>query len=226
MPRKNIQLLASRPLLHYTAVCAFAASRLSKVVLSTDDTIIARVGKEYGLDVPFLRPSELAQDDTPMLPVVQHAIAYLEQQGEYFDAICLLQPTSPLRMPADIDACIELLEESGADAVVSVGLVPAKFNPHWTYFQDQSGCLRLSTGEQDPISRRQALPQAFYRDGSIFVTRRDICMEENSLYGRRVVGHLSQGPANPDIDTLEDWEQVQRLLEESRFEVMGLESHT
>src|SRR5262249_52826405 len=146
------------------------------------------VGRACGLEVPFLRPAELAEDQAPMLPVVQHALTWFEKRNQRFDAICLLQPTNPLRTAVVIDECIDLLEKSDADAVVTVLTVPAEFNPHWVYFKNADGSLRLSTGESRPIARRQDLPEAFHREGSVYVTRRNVVMEENSLYGKRVVG--------------------------------------
>src|SRR5438132_6981355 len=110
IPRKNIRLLGGRPLLQYTADAALAARRLSHVVLSTDDEEIAAVGRRCGLDVPFVRPRELAEDATPMLPVVQHALAWFDAHDRRFDAVCLLQPTNPLRLPSHIDRAIELLD--------------------------------------------------------------------------------------------------------------------
>src|SRR6266516_4625509 len=97
IPRKNIRLLGAKPLLQYTAEAAFGAKRLARVILSTEDEEIADVGRQCGLEVPFLRPSALARDDTPTLPVLQHAVRALEEGGESYDAICLLQPTNPFR---------------------------------------------------------------------------------------------------------------------------------
>ena len=131
VPGKNIKLLGGHPLLDYTARAALASRCLARVILSTDDEAIAAVGRSAGIEVPFLRPGELATDQAPTLPVIQHAVRYLEGQGDSFDAICLLQPTNPFRRPEDIDACIDLLEARKADAVVSVLPVPAEFNPHW-----------------------------------------------------------------------------------------------
>src|SRR5438132_8116018 len=88
VPRKNIRKLAGKPLLAYTAESALSARRLTRVLLTTDDPAIADVGRQWGIDVPFLRPCELANDDTPTLPVVQHAVRWLEQRGESFDAVC------------------------------------------------------------------------------------------------------------------------------------------
>ena len=99
IPRKNIAPLLGKPLLAYTAEAALAARRLARVILSTDDDEIAEVGRRCGLEVLFMRPPELARDDTPMLPVVQHAVRWLEERGDRYDAVCLLQPTNPLRRP-------------------------------------------------------------------------------------------------------------------------------
>ena len=216
VPRKNIRLLHGRPLLAYTAEAARAARRLSGVVLSTDDAEIADVGRACGLDVPFVRPAELARDDTPMLPVVQHAVAFLESRGERFDAVCLLQPTNPMRRAEDVDACVDLLESSGADSVFTVLPVPPEYNPHWVYFRGADASLRLSTGEATPISRRQALPDAYHREGGVYVTRRDVLMEGNSLYGARACGHLVDPARSVNIDLPEDWLRAESLLAEAQ----------
>jgi CMP-N,N'-diacetyllegionaminic acid synthase len=215
IPGKNVRLLGGKPLLAWTAEAALASRRLSRVVLSTDDEEIAETGRRCGLEIPFLRPAELACDDTPTLPVVRHALEVLEQAGDRFDAVCLLQPTSPFRRAEDIEGCIALLEERGLDAVVSVLPVPPEHNPHWVYFEDGAGLLRLATGEEQPIPRRQELPPAFHRDGSVYVTRRDVVMSggEGSLYGRRLGGYvMPDAGRSVNLDTPADWERAERLL--------------
>ncbi|HET7563551.1 MAG TPA: acylneuraminate cytidylyltransferase family protein [Gemmatimonadaceae bacterium] len=212
VPRKNVRLLCGKPLLQYTAEAAFGASRVTHVVLSTDDEEIAAVGRQCGLDVPFVRPAELARDDTPMLPVVQHAIRAVEARDGRFDAVCLLQPTNPMRTSAQIDACIEMLETSDADSVVTVLPVPAEYNPHWVYFRSADGALRLSTGETQPIARRQALPAAYHREGSVYVARRDVVIQENSLYGARTLGYEVEAESSVNIDDMSDWARAEALL--------------
>jgi CMP-N-acetylneuraminic acid synthetase len=212
VPRKNLRLLCDKPLLQYTAEAALGASRLSRVVLSTEDAEIAELGQRCGLEIPFSRPSELAQDETPMLPVAQHAVTMLEAEGDRFDALCLLQPTNPLRRSEDIDACIELLEDSEADAVITVLPVPDEYNPHWVYFKNAGGSLYLSTGETTPIPRRQELPAAYHREGSVYVTRRKILMECNSFYGSRLIGYPLDAERCVNIDSFDDWERAVRLV--------------
>jgi CMP-N-acetylneuraminic acid synthetase len=210
---KNTRLLHGKPLVQYTAEAALAARRLSRVVLSTEDETIAAIGRACGVAVPFIRPAELARDDTPMLPVIQHAVRALEAEGDRFDAVCLLQPTNPLRRAEDIDACIGDLEQSDADSIVTILPVPTEHNPYWVYFRDPSGLMRLSTGGMEPLPRRQDLPAAFHREGSIYVTRRTVLMVQNSLYGQRLVGYPIAPERALNIDTPQDWSRAERMLE-------------
>jgi CMP-N-acetylneuraminic acid synthetase len=215
VPRKNIRMLGGKPLLQYTAETARAARLLSRVVLSTDDEEIAEIGRDCNLEVPFMRPTELAADATPSLLVVKHALEWLGSRGDLFDAVCLLQPTHPFRQSGDIDACIALLAESGADSVVTVLPVPPEYNPHWVFFRGPDGALRLSTGESTPIPRRQDLPPAFHREGSVYVTLRDVVLKGGSLFGERVIGYPVDPGKSVNIDTQDDWARAERLLRES-----------
>ena len=212
VPRKNIRILGGKPLLQYTAETARAARLLSRVVLSTDDEEIAEIGRRCNLEVPFMRPPELAADATPSLLVVRHALEWRGSRGDLFDAVCLLQPTHPFRQPGDIDACIALLGESGADSVVTVLPVPPEYNPHWVFFRGPDGALRLSTGESTPIPRRQDLPPAFHREGSVYVTLRDVVLKEGSLFGDRVIGYPVDPGKSVNIDTQDDWVRAENLL--------------
>jgi CMP-N-acetylneuraminic acid synthetase len=212
VPRKNLRLLGGKPLFVWTADAARKATRLTRVIASTDDDAIAAVARDSGIEVPFLRPAELATDTAPTLPVLQHAVAALEAAGDVFDAVCLLQPTNPLRTADTIDACIDLLARSGADSVVTTLPVPAEHNPHWVYFQDGDGSLQIATGEKTPIPRRQDLPPAFHREGSVYVTRRSVLMERASLYGTRLVGYPLDPARCVNIDTPDDFERAEALL--------------
>jgi CMP-N,N'-diacetyllegionaminic acid synthase len=213
VPRKNVRPLCGKPLLAYTAEAALAARRLTRIVLSTDDPDIAEVGRRCGLDVPFLRPSELAADDSPTLGLVQHALTYFKDRHVGFDAVCILQPTTPLRPPEYIDGCIALLEESGADAVVTIVPVPPEYNPHWVYFTADDRRIVLSTGESAPIPRRQDLPPAFRREGSVYVTRSEIVLERGSLFGDRLLGYEVDPALSVDINTPSEWACAERMLE-------------
>jgi CMP-N-acetylneuraminic acid synthetase len=210
--RKNIKLLGGKPLLQYTAEAALAARTLTRIVLSTDAAEIAEVGQQCGLEVPFLRPPELARDETPMLPVVQHALNWLSCRGDSFDAVCLLQPTNPFRSPEDIDGCVDLLAASDADSVVTIRHVPDEYNPYWVYLIGDEGSLKLFSGATEPLSRRQVLPSAYYRDGSVYVTRTAVLVTGNSLYGDRMLGYPMTGDRAVNIDNVEDWIEAERLV--------------
>jgi CMP-N-acetylneuraminic acid synthetase len=216
IPRKNLKLLAGKPLLVWTVEAALQATKLARVILSTDDDEIADIGRTAGIDVPFMRPRELALDTTPSLPVLQHAANWLDDAHDPYQAIVLLQPTSPLRTAATIDGCVALLERSGADSVMTVIPIPAEHNPHWVYVRDASGALTLVTGEKEPIARRQDLPPAFCRDGSVFVVRREVLVERSSLYGDRTVGYVVNPASTVDIDTEEDWARTEAVLRDLR----------
>jgi CMP-N-acetylneuraminic acid synthetase len=210
--RKNVRLLHGKPLLAYAAESALRSAKLARVVLSTEDEEIADIGKLCGLEVPFMRPVELASDATPTLPVIQHALKALEAEGDEFDAVCLLQPTNPLRRTIDIDNCIDLLEKTNADSVVSVLPVPAEYNPKWVYWQNSDGSIFLSTGEAQPVPRRQDLPTAFHRDGTVYVTRKDVILRQNSLYGSKIQSYEIDPRYSANIDTESDWQVVKATM--------------
>ncbi|MHB1222527.1 MAG: acylneuraminate cytidylyltransferase family protein [Gemmatimonadaceae bacterium] len=211
VPRKNLRSLGGRPLLAYTAQSALAATRLARVVLSTDDAEIAEVGAALGLDVPFIRPAELAADDTPMLPVVRHALDVLGAAGDVYDAVCLLQPTTPFRPAGAVDGCIAMLEASGADSVISVRAVPTHLHPQWTFIGDAEGFLTLASGAVAPPPRRQLLPPAYHRDGAVYVIRR-ATLDGGTILGTRVAGCVLAGAPAVNIDEAEDWTRAERWL--------------
>lgn len=211
VPGKNLKELCGKPLLAYSIESALRAKRIDRVLVSTDDETIAELGRRHGAEVPFLRPASLAEDRTPTLPVLQHAVRWLMEHDAPADAVCLLQPTCPLRREGLIDECIEKLEATGADSVVTLCPVPAEYHPYWTYLPADDGCYRLLTGEQDPIPRRQELPPAYHRDGSVYVTRTATVLA-GSLYGARMAGVVNDPATRINIDTWDDWRHAETVL--------------
>jgi CMP-N,N'-diacetyllegionaminic acid synthase len=183
VPRKNIRSLHGKPLLAWTAECAKAARSLSRVVLSTEDEEIAEVGRAWGLEVPFLRPQELAKNDTPSLPVVLHALAVLDEQGDRFDAVCLLQPTSPLRQPEDIDGAVSLLERTSAESVISFVDAGERHPARMKLVGDDGRVFEPAFAEAFEGQRRQELPKLYLREGSIYLTRTRVLVEKHSFKG-------------------------------------------
>ncbi|GGD84777.1 acylneuraminate cytidylyltransferase family protein [Planktosalinus lacus] len=215
IPGKNIKLLGGKPLLQYTVEAVRESSLLSRVILSSEDTAIIEVAKSLGVEVPFVRPAQLAIDNSGSLEVVQHALAFFKEKGEFFDAVCLLQPTTPFREKGSIDEALQQFINRGVDSLVSVREVPAEYNPHWVFEADEEGCLHSATGDRDIIKRRQELPKAYFRDGSIYLTKTDVILQQNSLYGNSIGYVVSKGKRYVNLDTLADWERAEDLINES-----------
>lgn len=211
VPGKNIKLLGDKPLIAYSIEQAVEGKLLSKIIVSTDDEVIANVAREYGAEVPFLRPQELAIDTSSSIEVVQHAVEFLESQGEFFDTVCLLQPTSPFRERGFIDKAITVFIEKKSDALVSVLSVPYEFNPHWTFESNENGMLRIATGEKEIIKRRQDLPNAFFRDGSIYLTKME-SIKKGTFYGESLSYIESNSQLYVNIDAMVDWENAEQKL--------------
>ena len=212
VPGKNIKLLGGKPLIQFTSDVALASSFLTKVIVSTDDDAIIFVAEKIGLDVPFKRPNNLAEDTSPTLPVILHALEYLESKGEFFDAVCLLQVTSPFRTVAFLDEAIQQFIDKDTDSLVSVLEVPHEFNPHWTFELDDNQHLKIATGEDEIITRRQNLPKAYHRDGSLYITKTPVLKEQNSLYGKTISHIESPKEFYVNIDTMKDWEKAEDFI--------------
>jgi CMP-N-acetylneuraminic acid synthetase len=198
--RKNLAPLLGKPLLAYTAQAALASKRLTRVVVSTDDEEIALAGREWGLDVPFMRPAELACDDTPMIPVLQDVVRKLEFANERYDAVFILQPTSPLRRPDDIDGAIEMLQATGADSVISFVDVGEKHPARMKAIDTDGRVSDPAFAEAYEGQRRQELPKLYLREGSVYVTRRAVLMEQNSLKGKDCRAWIVSGDRACNID--------------------------
>lgn len=215
IPRKNLALLLGRPLLAYTAEAALAARRVSRVILSTNDPEIAETGRRLGIDVPFLRPPELARDDTPHIPVLQHALGCIESTDGPYDAVLTLQPTNPLRLPEDIDGAIALLEESKADSVISFAAIGDKHPARMKELDPEGWVIDPPFAEAFEGQPRQQLSKLYLRDGSIYLTRRAVLMEQNSLKGTRCRAWIMPEERACNIDTPLDLFLAEQLLRRS-----------
>lgn len=212
VPGKNIKLLNGKPLLAYTSEIALQSNYLTEVMVSTEDEQIKDVAESLGIKVPFCRPMKLAQDKTPTIEVIIHALQWYENQAIFFDAVCLLQVTSPFRTVEFLDKAVVKFIQSDCDSLVSVQKVPHEYNPHWTFEVNQEGNLKIATGEDEIISQRQKLPIAFHRDGSIYITKTEVLLKEHSLYGKSIAYIESESQFYVNIDTLEDWEKAEAMI--------------
>jgi CMP-N-acetylneuraminic acid synthetase len=176
-------------------------------VISTDDAEIARIGREWGAEVPFMRPPELARPDTPSLPVVQHALRLLDDVNglRTYDWVLLLQPTSPLRTAADIMRALSLAQEPDVTAVVSVTNANAYHPAKLKLIVD--GVLKPYLGDELTAQRRQDFGYDVYKtNGAIYLTRRDVLMEKDSFFGDCPRPLVMQPERSLDIDSYLDFE--------------------
>ncbi len=214
---KNTKLLNGKPLMEYTTEIAVKSNCFTELIVSTDDEKISDIAKKLGVNVPFLRPTELAQDKTPTIDVIVHALQWYESQNIFFDAVCLLQVTSPFRTVEFLDKVIKKFVENDSDSLVSVQKVPHEYNPHWTFELNEEGNLKIATGETEIISRRQELPTAYFRDGSIYITKTDVILNQNSLYGNNISYIESDPELYVNIDTSEDWEKAEMMAKKLKL---------
>lgn len=211
IPKKSIAPCAGRPLISYTCEAALACSHLKRVILSTDDLEIQRLGIALGVEAPFLRPAELASDHAPMAAVLQHALNWLGQNNQSVDALALLQPTSPLRTAKHIDDAIELFLRTSADTVVSIVAVPHQFNPI-SVLRMEHGKLAPFLPDQPPILRRQDKPQAYARNGPAVLVTNARIVRRGELYGPDTRGYLMAMEDSLDVDDPADLRQAELLL--------------
>lgn len=212
VPKKNIKLLNGKPLLQYTLEVAMNSQRLDKVIVSSDDDEIINVSKALGAEIPFIRPAFLADDASSTLSVVQHAIRFFKEKGENYDAVCLLQVTNPFRNVLFLDNAIDKFKEEEPDSLFSVSRIPHAYNPHWAFLKNDEGDLKIATGEKEIITRRQDLPVSYFRNGSIYITKADVILNDNSLYGEKISFVESSEETAINIDTIEDWKKAEEFL--------------
>lgn len=214
LPRKNILEAGGRPLIAWTIDAALAASCVDRVVLSTDDEEIAAVAKGFGCDVPFMRPPELADDEAPTIDVVMHALRSIPQH----DVVILLQPTSPLRTAADIDAAFSLMKKRQAPSCVSV--CPVEETPYWMYRIDAGDHLLSLMEPTLRANRRQDLPEVFSLNGAIYIADTAWLLGTQSFVTPETVAYVMPRERSIDIDSSEDLDSFKNaLLKESHGSV-------
>jgi CMP-N-acetylneuraminic acid synthetase len=206
-----VRPLSGRTLLEYAARAARESGVIDRVILSTDSPEIAEAGRRAGLEVPFMRPAALAADDTPMLPVIQHALDEMLRGGWSADIIVLLQPTSPLRRPDHIRDAVNLLRETNADSVVTVVEVPRHLSPDYVMRIDE-GRLKPFLPDGLRITRRQDARPAYSRDGTVYAFRRSTLERFGGIYGDDCRPLLIDARESLSIDTQDDWDEAERVL--------------
>jgi CMP-N-acetylneuraminic acid synthetase len=211
IPKKNIKLLAGKPLIAYTIEEALRSKYLDRVIVSTDDEEIVNIAKKYGAEVPFLRPKELAKDDSSSLSALLHALNYIGNEEKYFpEIIVFLQPTSPFRTSKHIDEGIKLLMNSSVDSVVGVCKVEGENHPYFMYTKDDNDVLEEIIKIKNKPLRRQELPVFFRFNDALFISRRKyfdhinlnaMCFNPDNMKGL-VMDRISSVDINNEFDFL------------------------
>lgn len=216
IPKKNIRLLNGKPLISYSIEQAKKSNYIDKLIVSTDDEEIKNIAEEYGAEVQ-LRPDELAQDDSPTLPVLQYVVKKLEKEGFKSDIIVLLQPTSPFRVEGEVDRAIEKIEkEESADSLISVSKVPDHFSPFWVKKIEDNKILPYLEGDKieddKKFTRKQDLPKLYWKNGGIYVIKYKTLIEKDSLFGEICIPHISEAKHIVNIDSESDFTQAEFLM--------------
>ena len=218
IPRKNIRLFAGYPLIAWSIAAAHQSKMVTRTIVSTDDEEIAAIARSFGVETPFLRPTELAQDQTTDLPVFEHALQWLDVNEDYHpDVVVQLRPTSPIRPRDCVDNAIKvLLAHPDSDSVR--GVVPAGQNPHKMW--------RLPDGENAPMKNlvdvvgipepynapRQILPNIYWQTGHIDVIRPSTILNKKSMSGDRIYPFIINPRYSVDLDNLSDWAKYEWMI--------------
>jgi len=207
IPRKNIRILAGKPLIAWTIEEAKKSKYIDRLILSSEDDEIIKVAKNYGCEVPFVRPPELAKDDTPGIEPVLHALNTLKEKYDY---VVLLQPTSPLRSVDDIDSCIENCFLSKAPSCVSVTEVDQ--HPFWMYAIDTSKNLAPIMQQHNNAFRRQDLPPVYILNGAIYIAESNFLANNRSFLTTMTKAYIMPHERSSDIDNDTDLKLCEMLM--------------
>ena len=212
LPGKNIRLLGGRPLIAWSIEHALAVSRIERVIVSTDSEEIAAVAREYGAEVPFIRPAELARDDSPEWLAWRHALNYLlDKDGVLPEAMVSLPTTAPLRLPLDIENCLDEYEKGDADMVITV--TDAHRSPYFNMVKTNvDGTVGLVIPPQSAIAHRQDAPVVFDMATVTYVARPEFIMTHNAIFEGRVRAVQVPPERAIDIDTLLDFQIAECLF--------------
>ncbi|MCP4118195.1 MAG: acylneuraminate cytidylyltransferase family protein [Desulfobacteraceae bacterium] len=211
LPGKNILELGGKPLLAWTIEAGKRSKYIDRLILSSEDAEIIRVAEEWGCEVPFVRPEEFAQDETPGIAPVLHA---LETLTEKYDYMILLQPTSPFRTAPDIDACLEFCCVNDSPSCVSVA--EASENPYWMFSMAKDNKIEPLIRTKDEVHQRQLLPKSFILNGAIYISKTEYIAVEKSFVTKDTLAFIMHRDHSVDIDSEKDLLYAEFLLNKSQ----------
>lgn len=209
IPKKNIKAFFGKPLIAYSIEVALASNLFEKVIVTTDDEQIAKIAKQYGAEVPFIRPPELSDDFTGTGDVVNHAIEYLETKGEKYDYVCTIYATAPLLQKKYLIEGYEKLKESDAVNVFSATSMP--FPIQRTFKLNSNGRCEMFTPEHY-MSRSQDLEES-YQDAGQFYWEKRFKNSTDIMFGKDSISIILPRYLVQDIDTLEDWKRAEYMYQ-------------
>jgi CMP-N,N'-diacetyllegionaminic acid synthase len=211
LPGKNIRSLMGKPLIAWSIEQAKACRYVDRVVVSTDDKDIAKIAKEYGAETPFLRPANLSIDTASTIDTVIHAINFIENQGDSFDFIILLEPTSPLRDVEDIEKALEKLNDrSGAESIVGVAQA-LSMHPSFLV-RIINGTLKPFQGQWIASPRRQDLDEVYFFEGSLYISYCSSIKKRKSFYHDATLPYIMPKYKSYEIDEIDDFIIIEALL--------------
>lgn len=216
LPGKNIRELNGKPLIAYTIEAAVKAQKIDKVIVSTDDSKIAEVAKEYGAEVPFLRPDSLATDTSQAVDVYLHAVEYLMQESnKRIDKFMVLLPTAPLRTEVHINEALELFEKEEAETLISMKEAETPVTWYHKKFQDNR-VKNAGFGDCDAINNRQVNSPFYVPNGAIYILDYELLKEKRTYYSDNTIAYIMAAQDSVDIDTLLDFDFAQYLMQRKR----------
>ena len=210
LPGKNIKKLNGKPLLAYSIETAIQSDVFDKIIVSTDDEKIAKTAKNYGAEVPFIRPAKLATDTAKSIEVLVHAIKWLEDKGENYDYVMKLQPTSPLRKKEDIVKAMDLLLKKDGNSVISVS--ECDHHPLWANTLEDD--LKMNEFIRDEVKgkNRQELPKYYELNGVIFLSKVEVLLRTKDWYGKESYAYVMDSKRAIDIDNIIDFELAEIIM--------------
>tara|TARA_B100000780_G_C21110193_1_gene448575 strand:- start:515 stop:1216 length:702 start_codon:yes stop_codon:yes gene_type:complete len=213
---KNIKILNKKPLIAWSILAAKKCKLIDKIIVSTDSLKISKIAKKYGASVPFIRPKKFAADKSSSFSVLKHAIEFYKNKNIYFDFILMLEPTSPLRNPKDVDFCINKIKKRNIETLVSLTKVVDQ-HPIFLYSISKENILKPYLKPKKLYVRRQDISPLFYLEGSIYISKISTLLKEKTWYHKKTQAFLTEKWKSLEIDDIDDFKLAQFYMKNSKI---------
>lgn len=211
LPGKNIKELCGKPLIAWSIEAGYKSNYLDEVMVTTDCQNIAEVAKQYGANVPFLRPKEFATDNATSFDAIKHTIDYYRNELKEFDYIVLLEPTSPLRESVDIDNAIKILLDSNADSIVGICKTEDQ-NPAFLVLRNEKNLISGYENKEMKVLRRQEIKDVYFFEGTIYISKTNILLDKKNFYHENTIGYEVPKYKSLEIDDIDDFIMVEAIM--------------